>query len=361
MLRYRLMSVAFRLTAVIASLLLFLVLFFVAEFALRVHQSGFSGAVRRLLSSAPFSNIGTGRWMIYDPDLGYRLNPAQPGINNLDIKQEPIAIPKPSGVFRIVFLGDSIPYRWHDFPTFPDQVARMLSGKRKVEAVIGCVPGYTAYQERLFYERYLAVSDPDLVVWCYCLNDNHKFLHRFSPRAGMLWTKEAEEAYANMPGWLRFLRRSLIITSLTDAFAQSHRRRGAFPWENMVDFNTAWKDATWPAYVDCLKDMKRLVEGRGHRLCVLAVPFRPQLRYAHDPEHFDYATKPQRKLRAICERYHVPFLDLYQAFVENGSSQNLFIPDGIHLTKPGHAVAARAVADFLVREKLVPADAGPAR
>jgi hypothetical protein len=84
----------------IINLLLFLVLFFLAELAYRVRADGVGKATGNLLeylrdlpNSVPNSNLGTGNWVIYDDHLGYRLNPKQSGINTLSVRHRDIITP----------------------------------------------------------------------------------------------------------------------------------------------------------------------------------------------------------------------------------------------------------------------------
>jgi len=52
------------------------VIFLIAEMGLRMRSLGFSGALASLLKTqVPYSDLGTSNWVIYDKDLGYRLNP----------------------------------------------------------------------------------------------------------------------------------------------------------------------------------------------------------------------------------------------------------------------------------------------
>src|SRR2546425_1007103 len=76
-----------------------------AEFAMRWRvEKGLRGAWRSFSSGAPFSDIGTGNWVVADQDLGYRLNPAQPGINSIGIRNPEISASKRPGVVRVIIL-----------------------------------------------------------------------------------------------------------------------------------------------------------------------------------------------------------------------------------------------------------------
>ena len=52
------------------------------------------------------------------------------------------------------------------------------------------------FEELTFFKRYLLQTDSNLVIWGYCLNDNHKFLHQLDPKGGMLATPEAAQSLA---------------------------------------------------------------------------------------------------------------------------------------------------------------------
>src|SRR5688500_12129701 len=91
---------------------IFLLAFGLLEVTYRIYRDGFRKAFVNIvdLSQVPYSNLGTSNWVIYDNELGYRLNPDRPDINALSVRHDEITIPKPAGLFRILVLGDSIPW-----------------------------------------------------------------------------------------------------------------------------------------------------------------------------------------------------------------------------------------------------------
>ena len=105
----------------------------------------------------PYSNRGTGNWVIRDDTLGYRLNPQRPGINRLSVRHAEIIIPKPPDLYRVIVLGDSIPW---DTPGFVTYIRDMFAGTDHFEIINAGIPGYTTYQEVLFFEEYLSQTDP---------------------------------------------------------------------------------------------------------------------------------------------------------------------------------------------------------
>jgi len=106
-----------------------------------------------------------------DPDLFWRLPPSDPEVNSLGFKGDEIAVPKPDGTFRILFLGDSC-----TFQGYPQRVADLLAQRPdprlRVEAVNLGVPGYSSHQGRIVAELYGEVFEPDLVFAAFGWNDH---------------------------------------------------------------------------------------------------------------------------------------------------------------------------------------------
>ena len=251
--------------------------------------------------NAAYSNLGTGNWVIYDPELGYRLNPARPTINSRSIRGPDITVPKPSGVFRVVVLGDSITAAQ---PGFVDELSDQLKRRGVIEVINASTPGYTSYQELMFFKRYLVDTDPDLVIWAYCLNDNHKFLHRFDEQAHMLWTDEARESLGLgiNTWWDWVVSRGYVLTAIRIGLIRPPNSSSMFPWEAREDFNTAWKDYSWLFYEEHLREMIELLKPRRARLAIIIFPYEPQLTLRTYRQSRDYILETTDKACARCAR-----------------------------------------------------------
>jgi len=92
------------------NLILFIFLFLIAEIFYRLYKDGFQATMAHCLSihKAPFSPLGAHGYLIYDEDLGYRLNPHYPGINQRSVRHGEIVVPKPASLKRMLILGDSL-------------------------------------------------------------------------------------------------------------------------------------------------------------------------------------------------------------------------------------------------------------
>ena len=335
--------------------------FAVLEIGFRVHRAGVRQAFQELASGTSSASAEQ-VWVIADDALGYRLNPDTAGINERSIRHGGIAVPKPADLTRVIYLGDSLPF---DPDGFVSMTRRRLGGSANIEVVNASTPGYTSYQEVLFYERYLADTSPDLVIWTYCLNDNHRFLLWFDERAQMLLTDEAKATLLGDSTWGAWLDRSQVLVRIRLALLGLSRRvsrqQETFEWDNLVAFRSAWDEDSWVEYEQHLLRLKGSLDAQGARLALVAFPFEPQLRYRNDGANRSHALLPQRKLHELCERYDVPCLDLYEPFAQKYDLGRVLFADEIHLNPEGHQLTAELVLDFLASESPVFASAAAAR
>jgi lysophospholipase L1-like esterase len=320
-------------------------------------ERGFLAAVHSF-TSTPGASGGKENGFIPDAELGYKLNPnwVYPGhgklINSLGIRYPEIPLAKPVGQFRVLVLGDSISWDKGGFvDLLRERFGRLRNGS--VEVINAAIPGYTTYQERRFLERDLLPLRPDLVILQYCLNDNHRFLHRLSSSGKWLTTREAELAVLpQSTGWLaRLCHSSYLIQTVTERWILVRvRYSGGFPWDSHPHFCTAWQDRTWPIFQEHLLAIREVLRRQGSRLAVIAPPYEPQLDPKYLARDASYTLKPQRFLAEICGRAGVPFLDLHPAFLAHRSTR--LFRDGLHLTDAGHRLVADELLKFLEREKL---------
>jgi lysophospholipase L1-like esterase len=300
-------------------------------------------------------------WAVYDKDLLYRPRPDYKDHNSDGLRDDDIASVK-SG-FRILMLGDSIAYYGDDInDTYVGYLEHMLNNNSELvpaEVINAGLKGYTTFQERIYLEKFGVKFKPDLVGIGFCLNDLHKYLHAFKVKDGKIigqnyyFTAEAVRSVGNpvyqflhQSHFLVWLRRKLsVFDHIVEAKMQKE-----YTFNLRPDFNTAWKDESWQLIEDQLDEIVQTGKKNGFRVFLVAFPFGEQLRNDYLNRDFNYVTKPQRKLREICQKLNIPFLDLFYD-LERGEH---FIDDGIHLSKEGRRAAAYQIAAFLEEEHLVP-------
>ena len=87
-------------------------IFIFGEIAARWHNEGsIKAALFSLIDKkAPHETLGTNHWLVHDDALGYKLNPRLKGVNTLGLMHSEFSPEKPSGLFRIIVLGDSVAF-----------------------------------------------------------------------------------------------------------------------------------------------------------------------------------------------------------------------------------------------------------
>lgn len=105
-------------------------------------------------------------------DLFWVHSTSTPGVNSLGFRGDEIAVPKPEGVYRIVFLGDSVTAEG-----YPSEVERLLNQSPPLpefdfESAELAVHGYSSHQGRVLSELYGTLLEPDLVVVYFGWNDH---------------------------------------------------------------------------------------------------------------------------------------------------------------------------------------------
>lgn len=153
--------------------LLVLVLFAATETAIRIRAS--------LRYGGAFSDQGL---YTTDPDIGKILRPGARAkgseislsINSLGFRGGEFQVEKPSGVFRIVCLGDSVVFgadAQNDQTVWTAQLQEILTSKlnRPIEVINAGVPGYSATTALKFFEKKILPLDPDMLFVCLVVND----------------------------------------------------------------------------------------------------------------------------------------------------------------------------------------------
>jgi len=296
-------------------------------------------------------------WAIYDPVLGYRLNPSYEDTNPDGLRDHPVT-PK-RGRFRLLLLGDSVGYYGDSIEdTYPGQLEEILNqgpAETSFDVLNASVRGYTTYQELLYLKHHGLGFAPDLVGLGFVLNDLHQFLHSFSVRDGQIIQHQmysfTEEAVRSV-GWRprsAFLEWLAYKLKLSYATARKHTQ-GGFAFDYRADFNTAWKDASWEPIRRYLGEFEQLAAENDYEFFVVVFPFGQQYDEEYLREDREYVLKPQARLRAICQQLEIPFLDLYDSL----DPKEHLGEDGIHLTAAGRRHVAYEIEGFLKAEGLVP-------
>jgi hypothetical protein len=233
-------------------------------------------------------------------------------INNAGLRGTDIALPKPQGVFRLVFLGESITYGGGHIPEhdlFVNRAAASLASSqhRQIEAVNLSAPAW-GIQNQAGYVETKGVLDADALVWVISTVDFRR------PKTAM-----EDSGFPDSKPYIRL-------------FHVAH---------------TAWQIArVWsnPApHVDAIsQNLRKFHDLLGYfkisnvPLTVVIVPSAAQ---------YQELVENLNKFRSTAESLSVPFVDLGPA-LQRYRFDDLFY-DGVHLSSRGHEVVADAIVTLL--------------
>jgi hypothetical protein len=303
---------------------------------------------------------------------------------------------KPRGVHRTLLLGDSFAegYTVAEEETVRARLEALLDamGCAPHEVINGGTAAYSTDQEYLFFLEEGARYEPDVVVVLFYYNDlvgdtpgglgkpsfdvvGEDLVLRNSPVPERTPGRPVARPFGIKP-W----RGSVALRLLSDRTAGAkpglHRAlarmglvepealEGPMPRELWL-FGPGHKDEVtlmWRRARAILAALKQAVESRGARLVVFHVPARFEVddgAWELTRARYSMGRRWWRRervfddLRETCRTLGLPLVDPRNALRASQASGRLayFVRDG-HWTAEGHAVAARAIADFLGRQDI---------
>ncbi len=264
--------------------------------------------------------------------LTYRINAH--GLRGPDFDRR-----KAPGTFRVEVLGDSFTFgegvRLED--TLPAQLEAELApgAPQPIEVLNLGVSGWATRHEIRFLEQVGLGFDPDLVLVVYVLNDAQyrarlnlwdDFRAAWEPPRLLRVSHLASFVYARIARHV--LGQRYVEEVLSQAQGEGDQLRLAMRY---------------------LARGRQLAEATGAEFAVVIYPFlyRLDASYPFAPLHATVA--------AACRRAGIPVLDLLPTFRGQDYDELWVHPSDQHPNERAHALAARAVAEFLRGEGLVPA------
>lgn len=286
--------------------------------------------------------------------------------NSLGFRGEEIAMPKPTGRFRIAVLGGSTTYGEFiddDAATFPAQLEQFLREQGHNAEVInaGC-PGYNSWESLGNLAFRVLDLEPDLVILYDGVNDVHARLVLPAAYRGdnsgrrRVWSPPIEvriarySVCARMVGWLIGLWRLPGVDSYTQADTADPGMHG--PSQAIGGEPLGVLAQNSPAfYRRNLFSMIGMARAHGAKVTVAT--------WAHSPLVKDYVATPHYQrgvaelnqvVREVALAQQVPCLD----FAARMTADLSYWRDGRHVNAKGARLQAEIFGDFLIREKLVP-------
>jgi lysophospholipase L1-like esterase len=306
-----------------------------------------------------------------DPEIRYRLMANQRGwiddgfvtTNSLGIRGPEIAVPKPSGRFRIVAIGDSVTFGWgvNDADTFCAQLEQRLrerSPARDLDVVNLAVGGYNTRQEVALLARHVARLQPDLVLVGFYSND---VAEAFDDKDSM--TPPGPAPVATGGDGERVLHLNPAPSSWADA--QMRRSRAVYTIGRVVNRlvhkgewgrsgfsmeldllagrDSAQLAAAWEGVARQFGALRSIATARHFGVAVVVLPPREQVLGAYPQSHY------QTTARALAEPLGFLVIDPLPALSRVAATAGtLFIPyDRNHPSAAGHRLLAQTIADAL--------------
>lgn len=334
------------------------------------------GATDKLVSRPLDSGMGIRSWTTHHAMRPAYEGPGDPrGLphvvtNSLGLRDEEPVLPKPEGVYRILFLGDSYTYGWKVTreESFVRVCGAMLghSGGLEVEVVNGGVASYSPMLGFLSYRHHLHVVEPDLVVVQVDMSDvqdTHWLMpHVVRDADGVpLVCSEPSlvEPARDTPSLLswRWLQRR-FASAAADPLAEDNPgigngARGRYLWT--LDDGPTW-EAEAADMLEPIRHLQDMLRPRGIGLVMATYPYPwqvsatalgPRLReqlMVGDVVHRN--DRPFRMMAAFADEHDLPFANALDTFRAHPDPDSLYLPDDPHWTPAGQ----RLYGEFLARE-----------
>ena len=313
----------------------------VPELALRV-------ADFRFVSGIQFGYPTPEDFQEFEPDaeLFWKLPPGDPGVNSLGFLGPELSVPKPPGVHRVLFLGDSCLQQGYP-ESVPDIVAHLAGQARgpelpRFESVNLSMSGYSSYQGLRAAELIGLQLGPDLVVVYFGWNDHWRAYGAIDSEKTVALERDL------------LLRRSRLLQAVRRIAAVAGLTQEARPLpENRVPRDQ---------YAGNLARISRLFGEQGIPVLFVAAPSSHTSRGVPDylvrrgfaptaadvlREHAEY----NDTLRAVARTAGDGLLDLAaeleDSFAAGQDPRGVFVEDGIHFNESGRWIAAERLVEHL--------------
>lgn len=265
-------------------------------------------------------------------------------LNSKGLRDKEYAVPKPSGVTRVLVLGDSVAFGDGVLAeeTFGDRLEAILNergGSGRYEVLNAGIRGYNTFQQYILLLEIGLSYEPDAVLVAYVLNDAEP-LHRQSGlidrrHAGLIALKDLIKAHSYLYAFLRRNMELMRHQVTPQRFVQTY------------DDQFAVSDPGWQASRQALIDIASVCRSRGIRPLLAVFP---RLEGTAQGQTYPHRHLHEQVLSAAREA-GFETMDLLGAYQGSDPLRLRVGPDDIfHPNPTGHDMAARALMRFFVED-----------
>lgn len=279
-----------------------------------------------------------------NPKLYYELVPGVAGVNSAGYRGPQYPERKPTGVKRIVGVGNSTLFATElaEKDGYLRRLEGLLNeaGDRTVQIVNLAVPGYNTHQELEMLRTRGLAFDPDLVILGYDHNDPHPILGRNRPPMSDDYGQNVFHSE-----FIRYLLRKF--------YSRPH-----FRFHRKVDGSITGGKG-WERHFDALAEIAHTCQTRGIPVLVVAYDAMVHREDRATSRHYRLLHEPLVAFWTDHGYYVVDCYDLFQAYMrEHGvdAMQSLWIsvePRDAHPNADGHDLIARAVFEAIRKHRLL--------
>ena len=244
---------------------------------------------------------------------------------------------KPADVFRIVVIGDSVVVGhnvgWRaSFGKRLEEELNRQSLQRRVEVVLLACTGYATSQELVLLRNEAFQYEPDLVLWCYVLNDPaDPLFHEASGDLALLYQPKCYVAHLLAGAWFRL-------------------HEWYVGWGGPTEFHKRLQYVYWDQVVAQLGEIGRVC--RQHRVpCLFMI--HPVLGLNELPGKYSYLDL-HANLKEAADQAGLAWVDLREAYRGRPRAEIAFADDPWHPNSRGHQLLAEFLCRYLVAGNWVP-------
>jgi hypothetical protein len=253
--------------------------------------------------------------------------------NSAGFRDEEIPVEKRPGSTRIMMLGDSVLFGWG---TKQDETvaARLKQAWRQagrdVDVINTGVGNYNTIMEVEFFLTRGYRFKPEIVVLNYFINDAEPI-----PRYDYSWIERVSAAWVYYGSRLDVVERELRLGEQTD-------------WRTYYRglYDAARNPGGWQSVESSIRTLASNCRDNGIRLLIVNYP---ELRVL-EPYPFP---EVQRRLATLAADLEVPYLDLLDSLRGEDPASLWVTPPDPHPNGHAHALFAKAIGEWIEREKLL--------